>query len=313
MAGAGDGTMISMRCSLRTWAALLLAGIACAMPGCERKGAPGTSGSAPQKDHLRIVSFSPAISRTLVDFGLADRIVGRTPHCDSLNRSIPVVGDLLNVDYEQLIRLAPTHVLVQPPAVGGDSHLLDLAGQHDWKVAQWHLNGREDIEQMVRDIPAVLFADGSAERAAASAKSAELLNRIAEALSPGTKPLFHGRTLMVNAIDPVMVFGRETYLDDVLTALGASNAASSRGWAQLTLEDVIHLNPEAIIIVKPGFGRRSSIDDAAGPLGRLNVAAVANHRIGVLAHADAFTPSTGIIPVADELRTLLQSFAEKSQ
>src|SRR5262245_61670957 len=193
--------MILMRWSTRICVALMIAAALFAIGGCRRQ-ASGGAAAASGGNGPRIISLSPAISRTLVDFGLADRVVGRTPHCDALDRSIPVVGDLLNVDYEQIIRLNPTHILVQPPASGADPHLLELAKQRAWKVGQWHLNGRDDIEQMVRELPGALFVDGSPELAGAMAKSAEILNSIAEALSPGTQPLFRGRTLMISAVDP---------------------------------------------------------------------------------------------------------------
>ena len=69
------------------------------LAACGRENASGQSGSNAKPDELRIVSLSPAISRTLIDFGLQDRIVGRTPHCASIDPSIPVVGDLINIDY----------------------------------------------------------------------------------------------------------------------------------------------------------------------------------------------------------------------
>jgi len=304
--------MISMRWSTQFCAALAIVGALCATDGCRREAAGGAAGKTAQNDSLRIISLSPAISRTLVDFGLAGRVVGRTPHCDALDRSIPVIGDLINVDYEQIIRLNPTHILVQPPASGADPHLLELAKQRGWKVGQWHLNGRDDIEQMVRELPGTLFSDGSPQLAAATSKSAEILNSIAQALSPGVQPLFRGRTLMVSAVDPVMVFGTDTYLHDVLIAVGGSNATSARGWAQLSLEDVARLDPEAIIIVKPGADPKVGAIAAAGPLKDLNVAAVRNRRVGLLTHPDAFTPSSGIIGVAGEMRALLQSFAEST-
>src|SRR5436190_23420947 len=49
----------------------------------------------PQATTVRLVSLSPAITRTLVDFHLESNIVGRTPHCYSVDKSIPVVGDLV--------------------------------------------------------------------------------------------------------------------------------------------------------------------------------------------------------------------------
>jgi ABC-type Fe3+-hydroxamate transport system substrate-binding protein len=166
---------------------------------------------------------------------------------------------------------------------------------------------------MVQELPAVLYEAGSPHVAGAVARSAEILNRIASALSPGPGELqlFRGGTLMVSAVDPVMVFGSGTYLHDVLVALGGSNAASARGWATLSLEDVVRLNPQAIIIVRePGANGETDLQQVAGPLMKLDIDAVRDGRVAVLRHPDAFTPSTGIIGVASELRAILRRFGE---
>ena len=124
--------------------------------GCRQKYGPITT----TPGEPRIVSLSPAVSRTLVDFGLDDLIVGRSPWCASLDPAIPVAGDLYTIDYERLIRLRPTHVLVQPPASTGlDPALQRLATEHGWVIGQWTFNTLDDITRMVRDLPGVLYPD----------------------------------------------------------------------------------------------------------------------------------------------------------
>lgn len=262
---------------------------------------------------LRIVSFSPALSRMVVDFGLEKNIVGRTPYCDFLNPNVPVVGDLLNVDYERLIDVQPTHVLIQASSGGADGRLLELCTEHHWKVGQWTaLNTIDDIEQVVRDLPGVLYENESKARESAARRAAELLNEIALALSPGdADSLWSGDVLMVYRTVPVGVFGRHTYLSDILARLGASNAVEGDGWLELTLEDVARMNPPAIIIIQPGASAEVNAIEAAGPLGRMEIDAVKNNRVCVLRSASALLPSTGIIEVAGELRAALRKLAQR--
>jgi ABC-type hemin transport system substrate-binding protein len=284
-----------------------------ALLSCGRQAASGTSQSQPSGE-LRIVSLSPAISRTLIDFDLQSRIVGRTPHCASIDQSTPVVGDLFNVDYEQLVRLRPTHILVQPPASGIDQRLIELAQQRGWVLGQWRLNGREDIEDMVRELPGVLFADGDDQQAQAMRTSADVLNRIAQSLTPAGDSTFRGRVLIVNAVDPVMAFGSGTYLDDLLRSIGGENAVSASGWATLSLEDVVRINPQAVIIVREASlaPADAAPSEAAGPLARLDIEAARSGRIAVLDHPDALTPSSGLVGVAADLRAILHSFSESA-
>jgi ABC-type Fe3+-hydroxamate transport system substrate-binding protein len=295
-----------------------------AFAACERSSPFSTD----SKDELRIVSLSPAISRTLVDFDLGDRIVGRTPFCASLDQSIPVVGSLLDLDYERLLKLDPTHVLVQPSlAQGIEPRLRELAASNGWTIGEFKsLNTIDDVEAMILALPALLFADGTPARRDAAARAADLVTQIANALTPAGDDAWKGTTLLVAGIDPVFVFGRETYLSDVLAALGGTNAAHVTGWAELSLEDIVRLDPEAIILVREtaahaasseprpqGSGERDdapALAAALGPLAELPIRAVNDGRVAVLAHADANLPSSGVVGVAGALREILISLEQ---
>ena len=287
--------------------------------GCaEPEAEPADKGDGQGSD-LRIASLSPAVSRTLVDLGLEARIVGRSPFCDFLDPAIPIVGDLRNVNYERLIELDPTHVLVQTSQKGIDPTLRELAVEHGWRLEQWSgVDSIDDIERMVRELPAILCAPGSGELEELTARSAELLNTIAAALAPGrgAGELWRGRTLLVYALTPVGVFGRGTYLHDVLVRFGATNAVSADGWVELTLEDITRLNPQAIIVIRPSprgtAVKPTDAMEAAGVLATLDVDAVRAGRIEILTHPDALMPSTAISEVAGEMCRILRRLKEGS-
>jgi iron complex transport system substrate-binding protein len=286
------------------------------LSACDRTPPPSPT-TVPSRDAPRIVSLSPAISHTLIDLELDDDIVGRTQYCTSLDQSIPVVGDLQNINFEALVRLNPTHILVQPPAGGVDAHLQRIADEHGWKIAAWHLNTIDDIRTMLREMPAALFDEASPQRTELDQHAASLSKRIDLALtvSPemtATVPALRGRVLMVNAVNPVMAFGAGTYLDDLLSALGrgeAVNAVAERGWVQLSLEDVVRLQPDAIVLVKPN-ANADDLQRDLGPLATIDVPAVKDGRLALLSHPDAFMPSTGVIGVADDLRAILQQLGK---
>jgi len=260
----------------------------------------------------RIVSLSPAVSRTLLDFGLQQQIVGRSRWCASLDPAIPVLGDLYEINYEWLLRLDPTHVLLQPSASTGlDPTLERLAAEHDWVLGHWTINTIADIEQMVRDLPAVLFPGGGPCREAAAARAADLLNRIDVAVTPHGADLWSGPTLLIADTEPVvLVFGRETYLNDILTGLGAQNAIAARGWTEISLEDILRMDPQAIILVRDRGPSQVSPLDAAGPLADLDTTARREGRIAVLWHPDAKLPSSAVIGVAQQMRRVLAELSD---
>ena len=290
-------------------AAALAASVAVVV-GCVERSERGSSEG--RGDSPRVASLSPAISRALVDLGLEDRIVGRSAFCDFLDPAVPIVGDLQSANYERLMELRPTHVLVQAPASGIDRELAALAERNGWSLGQWSgLDSIEDIVRLVRALPGTLYEAGSEERAVVTARSEALLEEMVGALSSGSGETWRGSTLLVHRLEPIGVFGRETYLDDILLRLGGRNAVDARGWAELTLEDVARANPGAIIVIRPGAGEGLSAVDAAGALARLEIDAVREGRIAVMRHGEALLPSTSVIGVAGEMRALLEGLARK--
>jgi ABC-type hemin transport system substrate-binding protein len=261
-------------------------------------------------DPLRIVSLSPAISRTLVDFNLQDRIVGRTPHCASLDPAIPVVGDLLNVDFEALLRVQPTHILVQPPATGIDQHLVDVAAQNTWAVLQWRLDGVNDVRAMVKDLAAAIGRHDPVLSRTLAARANAILLDIEDALSPGEHHVFSGSVLMATSVAPVLAAGQGTYLDDMLKSFGGVNAVIAEGWVELTLEDITQLNPKAIILFKPTASESSSFWDYAGTLTELTVEGMLLRRLALVKNPDSLMPSSAVVGVARDLRHLMHSFQE---
>ncbi len=257
-----------------------------------------------QEPGPRVVSLSPALSRTAVLLGLEDRLVGRSRFCSFLDESVPVVGDLLAIDYERLIAVAPTDLIVQPSASGIDPALQRLAREHDWSLHSFPgLNDLGDVFAMTRALARAMTDEGPA-RDAAVARAETLDAQLAAALDAST-PGFTGRVLILHAVDPVGAFGADTYLDEMLGRLGATNAVTGSGWLTLSLEDVIELDPDAIVLVRL---TPSSWEDAAGALARLDCRAVRDGRVAVLAHPDVLYPSPALAEVAERLRDLLKKW-----
>lgn len=291
---------------------LLTAVLAGSLAGCESNANEPDVAGGSHDNERRIVSLSPAISRTLVDLEVADAVVGRTPYCDSLSSELAIAGDLLDVNMEVLVRLRPTHVLVQPPASGLSPALKDLAEKRGWRLGAWQLDGVDDIHRMLRELPNMLAGDDDALNRELAERSRSLREAISEALDAHRdESLFGGRVLLLVGLEPVTVFGSGTYLNDLLTAFGARNAVCGRGYPSLTLEDVLRIDPEAVLLVAPGSQAADAemVRQQLGPIGRLDIQAVRDGRVAVLSHPDAFMPSSAVIHVAAAMRDILQQWA----
>ena len=119
------------------------------------------------------------------------------------------------------------------------------------------------------------------------------------------------RDRLLSGIDPVMAFGNDTYLHDVLTRFGGTNAITARGWVQLSLEDLVRLDPEAVVLVMdrvPAEAPPATV--ALSALGGLDIEATRAGRLDLLAHPDAMLPSSGVTGVARAMREVLHRLAE---
>ena len=102
--------------------------------GCDRNGTATNKDSQQNRadSQIRIVSLSTALTRIAVDPGCGDLIVGRTRFCKSVDSAIPVIGDHFAQDFESLVRVRPTPILIQPPRNDSPSALAEQSGIQSW-------------------------------------------------------------------------------------------------------------------------------------------------------------------------------------
>ena len=142
---------------VRVVAALLLPLASC--------GGDGTGGSeVDPAAGLRVVSLSPAITRTLIDLGAGDLLVGRTPYCRGLDGDVPAVGSLLEFDPEAMLAVDPDLLLVQPGAGGVAPGLAALAEREGWDLHAWRIDGLDDLRRLLAELPEVLADAPEADR-----------------------------------------------------------------------------------------------------------------------------------------------------
>lgn len=286
---------------------LLMAFLAIVVAGCGRTPSSPSDIDVPTPDaaELRVVSFSPALTRIAVDLGMSDVIIGRTPWCTSVDSDVPVVGQLDDADFELLVRLDPTHVLVQPSAIGVHPELERLAREKNWVIISDRVNGIADIQSVTGEIVSALSTAAPARADAMRATYEQWQEELDLILTPLSELPASGSTLIVLSGDPVLAFGQQTYLGDVIDRFGLENELEQTGWVELTLEDVSRLNPDLLIIVTTADVQSAFIDGVLGPLESLPIEAIRAKRWIVLDHADALIPSTSVLEVAAELRQKL--------
>ncbi|MCA9290136.1 MAG: hypothetical protein KDA25_03345, partial [Phycisphaerales bacterium] len=164
---------------------------------------------------------------------------------------------------------------------------------------------------MVDALPDLLFRPDDPAREALRHRAQDLAASI-DAARAAAPVDWTGPTLLLADIDPLLAFGRHTYLDDLWTMIGSANAVAADGWIELTLEDVQRLDPAAIVVVESGVAATSALDPATAPWSALDVRAVRSGRLRVVRHPDALRPSAGVVAVIDLLRQAAGGFAESA-
>jgi len=230
---------------------------------------------------VRIISLSPGITNTLIDAGYEDLLVGRSPFCKQAKKDVPVVGDLCNVDYERLLLLTPTHVFVQQTASGVDPHLLKLGHDGVFDLHAWPLDRLDDIKQLYGDVTE-LIGKKRLQLKVVTLKEHALPSKLL-VITQGME----GRA--------GLCFGKDTYIDDLLQAIGVENVVQHSGWISLSLEDIGRLEPESILVVSDSDVNKNSLDGICS-LGFPVIPFV---------HEHVLIPSSSIVGVAQELQKVM--------
>jgi ABC-type Fe3+-hydroxamate transport system substrate-binding protein len=189
---------------------------------------------------VRIVSLCPSITETLIDFGLADSLVGITRYCihpREITRRLPKVGGTKTPDLDAIIAAAPDLVFMNE--------------EENTKEAFEALRGKVELDvtfpRKVDEVPAVLrhlgAVTGTSERAERRARELE------EALA-GLDRSVAFRFAYLIWRDPWMAAAGDTYVSDLVSRAGGCNIWHESGdrYPTITLEDLRDRNPTFVLL-----------------------------------------------------------------
>lgn len=280
-------------------------------PGC---GDPGDAsfGGVPD-DEPRLVVMSPGLAMILRDLGLADRIVGRHGYDRVTPSSVEVAGDETRLDYEALLRVNPTAVILQDGGRPTPERLTDLARERGWAIHRVPVLALDDVRSAIGTMDRLGRGAGAEgpEGSAASERARELVRSFDAALAERAGLAERmGRTLVLGSTDPPGAMGPGSFHYELVARLGAEPApAAGSAWMNLSVEDVVRLDPDSLVLVMPGApewadGGGDRGGDRGGVLGRLSevgLRAVSTGRVVVVRDEHGQLPSTSLIGVAQRV------------
>jgi iron complex transport system substrate-binding protein len=250
---------------------MMLAVSACAeTPTTDRAGNSVTLPEDPQK----VICLSSSANQTLESLGLLDRVIAVDTYTPTY---IPALAelpqfDMMAPDVEQIALLEPDLIIVTGMALSDGTNpyqpLIDMG------VCIAIIPSSESIQGIKDDIAfiASIFGVEEAGQSLIDGMQATIdeVSAIAATITEKKSVFFE-----ISAMPYLYSFGTGTFLDEMLTLVGAENVmADQAGWVSVTEEDAVAANPDVILTCV------NYIEDPVGEImarpGWENVTAVAN-------------------------------------
>jgi len=196
---------------------------------------------------MRIVSLVPSLTETLVDFGLAGSIVGRTRWCTEpadVVEKIEAVGGTKNPDVARIVELRPDLVIVNKE----ENRIEDCRAMQEAGLAL-HVTHPCTVADAATMLEQLGEACGAAQAGAALA--ARCREALAEADARAGAASGGVTTFCPIWRKPYMTFRRATYIGDMLERAGCANVFGDRPGAdffEVRIEEVLAASPELVIL-----------------------------------------------------------------
>lgn len=276
-----------------------------ALAACSRAPGPPASQDV-DASQARLVVLSPALAVVLRDLGVGDLIVGRHNY-DMVFTHLPACGQQGAIDYERVLALRPTDLLIEWGSQPLPRRLIELAEANSWELRRFDLRTLDDITRACDELQTRYAFDRPGE-----ALSAQFERSLFERVGIERA----GRVLLLGAVDPPTVLGPGSFHAQVLERIGGRAAVTAGGpWIEVGLEDVLTLAPDAIVLVMPRAGGTGvgAVGEPAvamlGSMSRLRLRAIEQRRVAVLDGELYHTPSTAMGQFAENLAGVLAKWA----
>lgn len=203
----------------------------------------------------RLISLNPSLTAIVLRLGGGEWLVGVDDYSARVVEGVselPRVGGLFDPSLESIAALRPDRVLLVA-GVDQQSH----AAQLERLGLEVEIYENERLSEVLGNIERVGRLIGREEAAAARVRAIRaMVDAVAEATAGRAEP----RTLAVVDRSPLYLVGGETFLDEMLAAVGARNLARAlgSGYPRGSIEWLIEARPELLIDMTPTTGESDS-------------------------------------------------------
>ncbi len=205
-----------------------------------------------KKTNDTIVSLGPNVTEIIYALGAGDRLIGRTDYCNYPEEALSVqsVGTLYEPNLELIISLNPSIVIASSIVDPAFMESLEKAGIETLQVIKEEsLNGTYEL------IEEIAIAIGKTEEAAHLVTNLkDRIEKVTSITSQIPKDEKKSAVYIISWGDwgDYAATG-DTYLNDVLEAAGAINAAKSASFWSISKELLISQDPDVVLLPKYSY------------------------------------------------------------
>ena len=209
----------------------------------------------------RVVSTAPSNTEIITDLGMAHKLVAIDIHSANVTGipdGLPLL-DFFYPDAEVIIKLEPDIIIASghnPTGTGEDPFRL----LREMGIPVVYIPMSKSIDEIYKDIAFI------ADLLQAQTKSVEVINsmkaQIAE-ISQKAANLTAQKTVYfeISAAPDMMTFGKDSYIDDMISVIGARNIFGNENWLVMPgAESIIERNPDVIL---------TNVDYIPDPIGEI--------------------------------------------
>lgn len=230
---------------------ILLVLVSAGVATSSRAQTEGPTASGPTS---RLISLNPSLTAIVLRLGAGDSLVGVDDYSARVLPEVadrPRVGGLFDPSLESVLALRPDRVLIVA-GVDQQTHAERLTKLG--LVVEIYQNER--LDEVLENIERIGGLLGREQAAADRIRAILAMRAAVAAASRGRE---RPSTLAVVTRTPLFVVGAETFLDEMLEAVGARNLGRqlAKGYPRGSIEWLIGVRPELLLDMTPGAERSS--------------------------------------------------------
>ena len=250
----------------------------------------------------RLVSTAPSITESIKYLGGEKMLVGVSNFCQ-FNDETPRIGSAITPNYEKIISLFPSKVLVSKTA---DSNLENSLKKMNLAYTTLGFNGLEEILESIKKVGREIDQEKIADQFVEDVKRE--LNPI-KSITDKTYLWVISTNVDGEMVNKVMVAGTSTHYCQILKMLGLKNPNGIlQNYHNLSLEQVIKMRPDYIFISSPGNISEKVMNNIKKAWEKTTILpAVKNKKIFFFQGDEFVVPGTSILNMIKKVKEVLSA------